>query len=95
MKLPPEHLPPYLPTLTEVVSPGKAPASVPDIEALIERVMQRLAPLIQTQLGEVMSTRVQQEIREMEARLLRDIEPMARESVAQLVTEALALGSAP
>jgi hypothetical protein len=94
MKLPPENLPRYLPTLTEVVCPGKSTTPVLDTEALIERVMQRLSPLIQAQLSEVMASLVQQEIRQMEPRLLREVERMARESVAQSLAEELALNLA-
>jgi hypothetical protein len=91
MKLPPENLPRYLPTLTEVVSPGKCMTPMLDTEALIDRVMQRLTPLIQTQLSAVMNSLVQQEIRQMEPRLLREVEQMARETVAQSLAEELAL----
>lgn len=85
MKLPPENLPRYLPTLTEVVTPGRGNMAVPDTEAIIERIMKQLEPFIQIQLCEVIATLVQQEIREMEPRLLREVEQMARQTVAQTV----------
>ena len=91
MKVPPENLPRYLPTLTEVVIPGQDYRAAPDTEAIIERVMKRLAPIIQIQLSEVIATLVKQEIREMEPRLLREVEQFTRQTVAQTVADEFAL----
>ena len=52
----PRNLPRYLPTLTEVVqAPGLAPAAVtavPDLEALVQSVLQRVEPVLEARLRE-------------------------------------------
>lgn len=96
------NLPRYLPTLTEVVAPVREataspapeaplppPAQVLDTDAVLERVMLRLAPVLQARLSEIVANLVEQEIRALQPRLLEEVELMARESMAQALADEL------
>lgn len=100
MKANPGNLPRYLPTLTEVVAPvseataspapeDPPPAPALDTDAVVERVMQRLAPVLHAKLSEIVANLVEQEIRALQPRLLQEVELMARESMAQALADEL------
>ena len=111
MGTPPNHLPRFLPTLTEVVRPGGAvpPDGAPDpaplplapqtdaslglpaVEELVERVMQRLTPVLETRLRAVVDSLVQEQISALEPYLWNEVEQMLRREVAATVTQELTL----
>lgn len=89
-----------LPTLTEVVtvppalSDRAAVASpqaetLPDTEAIIEHVMQRLDLSLQSHVRDVVESLVQEQIRELQARLKQKVGVAVRQAVAKAVAAEL------
>lgn len=89
-----------LPTLTEVVSvppvlsdrvAAAAPPSetLPDTEAIIERVMQRLDLSLESHVREVVESVVQEQLREVQARLKQKVAVAVRQTVAKAVAAEL------
>jgi hypothetical protein len=103
MNTPPKNLPRFLPTLTEVVRPGEAVASeegtvlpqqtaasrMPAAEELVERVMQRLAPTLETKLRAVVTSLVQEQISALEPYLWQEVDQALRQTVATAVAQEL------
>lgn len=98
MSTPPKNLPRFLPTLTEVVKPGDAaaaasaeavpvPPPMPTAEELVERVMQRLAPTLETRLRAVMTALVQEQVSAMEPYLWQEVDQALRQTVTAAVAQ--------
>jgi hypothetical protein len=89
--------PRYLPTLTEVVNlppsstltpPNENPEDSTDSEqVLADRIIQRLMPMLQIKLREIVASVIHEEIRVMEPRLMQEIEQMARQTVIQALAQ--------
>ncbi len=89
--------PRYVPTLTEVVSlppsstltpatqsPADTPKDAVDMDqVLADRIIQRLMPVMQIKLREIVASVIHEEIRAMEPRLMQEVESMARQTVTQ------------
>ena len=95
---PPAATPPrYLPTLTEVVnlppssthsSSNENPKdSIDTAQDLVDRIIQRLMPVMQIKLREIVASVIHEEIREMEPRLMQVVESMARQTVTQALAQ--------
>ena len=95
---PPSVTPPrYLPTLTEVVNLPPSNTLTPLNEAhkdsidtaqdLADRIIQRLMPVMQLKLREIVASVIHEEIHAMEPRLMQEIEQMARQTVTQALTQ--------
>lgn len=100
-----KNLPRFLPTLTEVVQPGDAAAfaaasdeaapvqsagqPMPAAEELVERVMQRLTPTLETRLRTVMATLVQEQMSALEPYLWQEVDQALRQAVAAAVAQEL------
>lgn len=98
MSTPPKNLPRFLPTLTEVVKPGDAaaaasaealpvPPPMPTAEELVERVMRRLAPTLETRLRAVMTALVQEQVSAMEPYLWQEVDQALRQTVTAAVAQ--------
>ena len=89
-----------LPTLTEVLNVppvlsdrvvGAAPASptLPDSEAIVERVLQRLEPSLEPLVREIVETLVREQLREGQTRLKQKVNVAVRQAVAKAVAAEL------
>lgn len=91
-----------LPILTEVVSvppvlsdrvaaavPPPPSETLPDTEAIIERVMQRLDLSLESHVREVVESVVQEQLREVQARLKQKVAVAVRQTVAKAVAAEL------
>jgi hypothetical protein len=89
-----------LPTLTEVVSAppvlsdraavaSPQPETLPDPEAIIERVMQRLDLSLESHVREVVETLVQEQLSEVQTRLKQKVAIAVRQAVAKAVAAEL------
>ncbi len=91
----PRNLPRFLPTLTEVVRPAQRTKTAPDIEELVQSVIQQASPVIEQRLHEEMQAAIQafaaEQRQNLTLRLQQELEPLVR----QAVLEALASLSAP
>lgn len=87
----------FLPTLTEVVRPP-APAAEEsfahtqphleiDTDAMVDQVMQAVAPLVQAQLREMVTGVVQAQLQEMTPRIEQDLAAMVRVAVQAALAE--------
>lgn len=96
MTTPPKNLPRFLPTLTEVVRPvatgtettpssQTAASPMPTAEALVERVMQRLTPTLETRLRAVVTALVQEQVSALEPYLWQEVDQALRQQVAEAV----------
>lgn len=96
MTTPQKNLPRFLPTLTEVVRPvttgtETTPPSqtttspMPAAEALVERVMQRLTPTLETRLRAVVTALVQEQVSALEPYLWQEVDQALRQQVAEAV----------
>lgn len=89
----PRNLPRFLPTLTEVVDPASVPvtavAASPGLSdhALIERVVQRLAPLLERQLHERLGALVDARLAQIAVQLQHELEQTLRRSVQEALAE--------
>jgi len=83
--------PRFLPTLTEVVHPPQAPEPPPqasiDTDAMVAKVMQAVSPHIESQLRELVSDLVQEQLRALSPRIQHDLEQMVRAAVEGAVAE--------
>jgi hypothetical protein len=74
----------FVPTLTEVVRPGAAPATqVMDPERLVEQVLQAVKPRLEQQLRASLQAMVEEQLRISAARVQQDIEDAVRGAVAE------------
>ena len=99
MTTPPKNLPRFLPTLTEVVQPvaagtetpppQTAASPMPAAEALVERVMQRLTPTLETRLRAVVTALVQEQVSALEPYLWQEVDQALRQHVAEAVAQEL------
>jgi hypothetical protein len=97
MTAPTASVPRYLPTLTEVVNlpiagesslpPENLENSTDPMQDTVDRVVQRLIPMIQIKLKEMLATVIHEEIRVMAPRLMEDIEQMTRQMVTQALVQ--------
>lgn len=89
-----------LPTLTEVVSvppvlsdraavASPQPETLQDTEAIIERVMQRLDVSLESHVREVVEALVQEQLRDVQARLKQKVAVAVRQAVAKAVAAEL------
>jgi len=89
-----------LPTLTEVVSvppvlsdraavASPQPEAPLDTEAIIERVMERLDLSLESHVREVVEAMVQEQFREVQARLKQKVAVAVRQAVAKAVAAEL------
>jgi hypothetical protein len=95
MTTPPKNLPRFLPTLTEVVRPvatgtettpsPQTTSPMPAAEALVERVMQRLTPTLETRLRAVVTALVQEQVSALEPYLWQEVDQALRQQVAEAV----------
>ncbi|MDP1656023.1 hypothetical protein [Hydrogenophaga sp.] len=96
MTTPQKNLPRFLPTLTEVVrpvatgtettpSPQTTTSPMPAAEALVERVMQRLTPTLETRLRAVVTALVQEQVSALEPYLWQEVDQALRQQVAEAV----------
>lgn len=85
----------FLPTLTEVVRPpppaaeaafAKAPAGF-DTDAMVDQVMQAVAPLVQAQLREMVAGVVEAQLQAMTPRIEQDLAAMVRAAVQGALAE--------
>lgn len=94
----PSATPPrYLPTLTEVVNLPPSNTFTPLSEThkdsidtaqdLTDHIIQRLMPVMQIKLREILASVVHEEICTMEPRLMQEVEQMARQMVTQALTQ--------
>ncbi len=91
MTAPPRNLPRFLPTLTEVVDPASVPTGavspgLPD-EELVERVVQRLLPLLDRQLHERLGALVDAQLAEITVQLQHELEQALRRSAQEALAE--------
>lgn len=87
----------FLPTLTEVVRPTSPPAEESfahtqppleiDADAMVDQVMQAVAPLVQAQLREMVTGVVQAQLKEMTPRIEQDLAAMVRVAVQGALAE--------
>jgi hypothetical protein len=95
---PPTVTPPrYVPTLTEVVNLPPSSTLIPATEGpkdssdaeqdVVERIIQRLMPVMQIKLREIVASVIHEEIRAMEPRLMQEVESMARQTVSQALAQ--------
>jgi hypothetical protein len=95
---PPTVTPPrYVPTLTEVVNLPPSSTLTPATESpqdssdaeqdLADRIIQRLMPVMQIKLREIVASVIHEEIRAMEPRLMQEVESMARQTVSQALAQ--------
>ena len=91
----PKTTPRFLPTLTEVVQPrsvhavpppAKPPVSI-DVDALVDRVMLSVAPHIESQLRELVTDVVQEQLRELAPRIQHDLEVVVRAAVVGALSD--------
>lgn len=93
MSASPRNLPRFLPTLTEVVDPASMPvnavAAAPGLsdQALIERVVQRLLPLLERQLHERLGTLVDAQLAQIAIQLQHELEQAMRQSAREALAE--------
>lgn len=77
-----------LPTLTEVVLPYIPPvASAIDPEVLIENLLQRVAPVVEQQLREILQRQFQEQMRLLLPQMQSEMEMLVRQLVAQAIAE--------
>ena len=82
--------PRFVPTLTEVVHTGPAPlggASVPPLDGLAERVLQRVDLVLERRLREEIATVVLEQTSALAPLLRERVEDLVREIVSQAVAE--------
>jgi hypothetical protein len=86
----------FLPTLTEVVRPpppAEDPSAQPlppleiDTDAMVDQVMQAVAPLVHAQLREMVSGVVEDQLKEMTPRIEQDLAAMVRAAVQGALEE--------
>jgi hypothetical protein len=86
----------FLPTLTEVVRPAPpveesfANANSPleiDTDAMVDQVMQAVAPLVHAQLREMVTGVVEDQLKEMTPRIEQDLAAMVRVAVQGALAE--------
>jgi hypothetical protein len=86
----------FLPTLTEVVRPpppaDESFAYVPppleiDTDAMVDQVMQTVAPLVQAQLREMVTGVVEAQLKEMTPQIEQDLAAMVRVAVQSALAE--------
>ena len=61
--------------------------SIDTAQDLADRIIQRLMPVMQLKLREIVTSVIHEEIRAMEPRLMQEIEQMARQTVTQALTQ--------
>jgi hypothetical protein len=86
----------FLPTLTEVVRPPppateshahtRPPLEV-DTDAMVDQVMQAVAPLVQAQLREMVTGVIEAQLQEMTPRIEQDLAAMVRVAVQSALAE--------
>lgn len=94
MSITPRNLPRFLPTLTEVVPPSALPSaslpSTPDIEEIVQSVLQQVAVASERRLREeteaMLRTLVAQQLPVLQARLRHELEAVVRQAVSQAMT---------
>ena len=94
MTAPPKNLPRFLPTLTERVDPsGSAAVSVPlapEMEEIVQSVMQQMHRLIENRLAEeidaVVRTLVVEQLQSLRLRLRQEFELGVRQAVIEAIT---------
>ncbi len=80
--------PRFLPTLTEVVHPVTSPrVSTLDREQLIESVLQRVAPLVEAQLTEMLQRLVHEHMESISSQMQSAVSAAVRESVTQALAQ--------
>lgn len=97
MSTPPRNLPRFLPTLTEVVQPsglsGASASAAPDMEEIVQSVMQRVALATERRLREeteaMVRALVNEQVQALSERLRQELESVVRQAVA----DALRLGT--
>ena len=93
MATPPRNLPRFLPTLTEVIDPASVPADAaaasPGLsdQALIERVVQRLLPLLERQLYDRLGALVDVQLAQIAVQLQHELEQAMRRSAQEALAE--------
>lgn len=100
MSGPNRNLPRFLPTLTEVVQPGPVsaagldapplPAAAAAPDDVVERVVQRLTPVLENQLREVMASLARTQLQAFEQQLRQELAVALHETVARAVADELA-----
>ena len=99
MSTPPRNLPRFLPTLTEVVQPsglaGTSASAAPDMEEIVQSVMQRVALTTERRLREeteaMVRALVNEQVQALSERRRQELESVVRQAVA----DALRLGTDP
>jgi len=81
------NMPPVLSDRAAVASPQSGAS--PDTEAIIERVMQRLDLSLESHVREVVEAMVQEQLREVQARLKQKVAVAVRQAVAKAVVAEL------
>jgi hypothetical protein len=87
----------FLPTLTEVVRPPvqsveesfahtQPPLEI-DTDAMVDQIMQAVAPLVQAQLRDMVTGVVQTQLKEMTPRIEQDLAAMVRVAVQGALAE--------
>lgn len=77
-----------LPTLTEVFHPHEPQvAAVIDPEVLVEDVLQRVAPVVEHQLREILQQQLQAQMRLLLPQVQLEMEAHVRQLVAQAIAE--------
>jgi hypothetical protein len=87
----------FLPTLTEVVRPPAQPAEEAfahtqpplevDTDAMVDQIMQAVAPLVQAQLRDMVTGVVHAQLKEMTPRIEQDLAAMVRVAVQGALSE--------
>lgn len=94
MSTTPRNPPRFLPTLTEVVHPsGLLKASVPatpDLEEIVQSVMQRVDPVLERRLSEEVDAMVRalvmEQLETLSSRLHEELEIVVRQTVSEAMT---------
>ena len=97
MTPPSATLPRFVPTLTEVVNLPLSSTLTPSNENpkdstdtkqdLADRIIERLMPVMQIKLREIVALVIHEEIRAMEPRLMQEVESMVRQTVTQALAQ--------
>lgn len=88
--LPAKITPRFVPTLTEIVHPAAVSTMpVTDHEKLLEQVVQRVIPLVQAQLREVLELSLQAHADAIAAQYQDDLVAMVKSAVAQAMAQDL------
>ena len=90
----PRNLPRFLPTLTEVVRPpglaSTSPEATPDLEEMVQSVLQRVSLEIERRLREetdiLVRKLVEDQLQTLNERLRQDLERVVRQAVSDAMT---------